>query len=281
MTVEEALRKGAVTLASVAERPRLEAEILMSEHLGRERVWLHMHGDRKMEDPKGYFALVERRCKSEPIEYITGKVSFYDLQLEVGPGVLIARPETELLVDMAAKIVEKYRLTNICEIGVGCGAVSIMLAKMFPNLRIVATDISEKALAYARKNVVRYGLEDRIELRQGDLLEGIETVPEMIVSNPPYICEKYTLPPSLLYEPKNALIGGVRGDEVLRRIVLAAKTRNVRHLVCEMGYDQKKPIIAFCAEEGLDEPKFYKDLAGLDRGFYLQITDAAHHASIQ
>ncbi|BDY12120.1 peptide chain release factor N(5)-glutamine methyltransferase [Hydrogenimonas cancrithermarum] len=272
MTIEEALREGAVTLASVADRPRLEAEILMSEHLGRERVWLHMHSDRKMEDPKGYFALVERRCKSEPIEYITGRVSFYDLQLEVGPGVLIARPETELLVDMAAKIVGKYRLTNICEIGVGSGAVSIMLAKMFPELRIVATDISEKALAYARKNVVRYGLEDRIELRQADLLEGIETVPEMIVSNPPYIGERYMLPHSLRYEPENALIGGVCGDELLQRIILTAKTRNVPHLVCEMGYDQRHPIVEFCAEQHLPEPKFYRDLAGLDRGFYVRMS---------
>ena len=272
MTIEEALREASVTLSSVSDRPRLESEILMAHHLQKERTWLHMHSDARLEDPEGFRHLVQRRKKSEPIEYITGRVSFYDIWLEVGEGVLIARPETELLVDMAAEVIRKYGLKRICEIGVGSGAVSIVLARKFPDLKIVATDISEDALKYARKNIAAYGLEERIELVHTDLLEDVEEKAcEMIVSNPPYICREYLLPHSVRYEPQNALIGGECGDELLKAIILEAKRRGVPHLVCEMGYDQRMSIAAFCRKQGLPEPKFYKDLAGLDRGFYLRM----------
>ncbi len=272
MTIEEALREASVILSKVSERPRLEAEILMAHHLRKERTWLHMHGDSDLEDPEGFWRLVERRKKSEPIEYITGRVSFYDIWLEVGEGVLIARPETELLVDMAAEVIRKHGLKRICEIGIGSGAVSVVLARKFPDLQITATDISEDALKYAQKNIAAYGLQERITLVHTDLLEGVdEEACEMIVSNPPYICREFLLPHSVRYEPQNALIGGECGDELLKAIILEAKRRGVPHLVCEMGYDQRESIATFCKEQGLPEPRFYKDLAGLDRGFYLKM----------
>ncbi len=273
MTVETALRDAAKKLSSIAERPRLEAEILMAHALGRERVWLHAHADHALteEASETFASLVQRRMKSEPIEYITGHVSFYDLDLEVGPGVLIARPETELLVDMAAEVVEEQGIGSVCEIGVGSGAVSIMLARKFPKLMITATDISPDALGYARKNIRKYGVEDRMRLVKADLMEGVEGDFEMIVSNPPYIKASYMLPHALKHEPQNALIGGESGDEVLQRIIMTAKQRNVRHLLCEMGYDQREAIMRFCERNELPSPTFYKDLAGLDRGFYLKL----------
>ena len=271
MTIEQALREASVILSSVSERPRLEAEILMAFHLGKERIWLHMHSDNLLEDPSNFRRLVERRKRSEPIEYIVGSVSFYDIQLEVGKGVLIARPETELLVDMAAEIIRKQNLRRICEIGVGSGAVSIVLARKFPRITITATDISEEALAYAVKNVEKYELTERITLVHTNLLDGVDDACEMIVSNPPYICKEYLLPHSVRYEPQNALIGGDFGDELLKEIISTAKERRVPHLVCEMGYDQRESIARFCVEQGLPKPRFYKDLAGLDRGFYLRL----------
>ncbi|RUM45384.1 MAG: peptide chain release factor N(5)-glutamine methyltransferase [Hydrogenimonas sp.] len=271
MTIDEALRDAVKMIASVAERPRLEAEILMAEHLGKERIWLHTHGDQPLENIENFFQLIERRAKSEPIEYILGRVSFYDLELKVGPGVLIARPETELLVDKAAEVIRIHNLTRVAEIGVGSGAISIMLAKLFPMLEIIATDISKEALEYARYNVQVYGLEDRIRLQQADLLEGVEEPIEMVVSNPPYISEDYQLPAPLHYEPKGALVGGSSGDELLQRIISTVKQRAIPHLVCEMGYDQRQPITTYCQHLNLPEPIFYKDLAGLDRGFYLKL----------
>ncbi|WP_201353001.1 peptide chain release factor N(5)-glutamine methyltransferase [Hydrogenimonas urashimensis] len=271
MTIEQALREASVLLSKVSERPRLEAEILMSHLLHKERTWLHTHSDESLGDEEGYRRFVERRRKSEPIEYIVGRVSFYDVELEVGKGVLIARPETELLVDMAAEVIRKHRLQRICEIGVGSGAVSIVLARKFPHLTIVATDISREALGYAEKNIKKYGLHERIELVHTNLLDGVSSECEMIVSNPPYICKAYLLPHSVRYEPQNALIGGECGDELLKEIILTAKRRKIPHLICEMGYDQRESIADFCTQKRLPAPRFYKDLAGLDRGFYLQL----------
>jgi len=272
MTIETVLREAVKKLSSIVERARLEAEILMAHALGRERVWLHAHSDHPLSDAAldAFDLLVHRRMKSEPIEYITGHVSFYDLELEVGPGVLVARPETELLVDMAAAVVEEQGIRRVCEIGVGSGAISIMLARKFPNLAITATDISSDALGYAEKNIRKYGVEDRIRVVKADLMEGVEGDFEMIVSNPPYIKASYTLPHALKHEPLNALIGGESGDELLQRIIMTAKAREVGHLLCEMGYDQREAIIRFCQRNGVPSPIFYKDLAGLDRGFHIE-----------
>ena len=271
MTIEKALRSAVKELSNVAQRPRLEAEILLSCHLNKDRVWLHTNSNKKIGEFKKFFKLVKRRREYEPIEYITGRVSFYDIELEVGAGVLIARPETELLVDKAADIIHKYNLKTMCEIGIGSGAVSIMLARFFPKLKIIATDISEDALSYAKKNIERYGFKDRIELHKTNLLDGIDENIEIIVSNPPYICKEFDLPKPVLYEPKNALFGGEVGDELLRKIILTAKGREIAHLVCEMGYDQRESIFNFCKSIGLNEPHFYKDLSDLDRGFYLKL----------
>ena len=270
-SIETALREATKRLRRVSDRPRLEAEILMAYHLGCERIWLHAHGDRELEDLSGYEALAARREKSEPIEYITGRVSFYDTELEVGEGVLIARPETELLVDMAAEVIRRHGLRRMCEIGVGSGAVSIVLARKFPRLQVVATDISSTALGYARRNVAAHGLRERIETVQTDLMEGVDSDFDLVVSNPPYISTDYLLPHSVRYEPQNALVGGEKGDELLRRIIDTCDERGIAHLVCEMGYDQRASIAGYCRDRGLPEPRFYKDLAGLDRGFYLRI----------
>ncbi len=272
MTIEEALRKASVMLAETASRPRLEAETLLAHLLGCERVRLHLNSSEELIEYEQFFGLVKRRAAAEPVEYITGKVSFYDTELEVGPGVLIARPETELLVDRCAEVIEAEHLSRIAEIGVGSGAVSIVLARKFPNLHITATDISADALDYAKRNIERYGLAERIELVECSLLEGVDANVEMIVSNPPYIGEDYELPAPLHYEPEKALVGGKRGDELLREIIDTANERKAAHLLCEMGYDQRDSILEYCRRLSLPAPQFYKDLAGFDRGFHLNLT---------
>ncbi len=267
MRIEEALKEASRILARKVDRPRYEAELLLAHHLGRERTWLHAHGDERMEREGRFFGLVERRRRGMPFEYIARKVSFYDIELEVGPGVLIARPETELLVDEAARLVAAGGVETVAEIGIGSGAVSIVLARKFPHLRIVATDISPEALGYAERNILRYGLQRRIFLRRCSLLDGVDEPVDLVVSNPPYIAESYELPTPLHYEPESALVGGREGDEVLKRILDTVKERTIPRVVCEMGYDQRDPIERHCELLGLPVPKFYRDLAGHDRGF--------------
>jgi release factor glutamine methyltransferase len=214
--------------------------------------------------------LVERRAAHQPYEYITESVSFYDIELEVAPGALIPRPETELLIDRAAELIERNGVTRIAEIGIGSGAISIVLARRFAHLRIVATDISREALIVAQRNIEAFGLTERIALHRCDLLEGIETPIEMIISNPPYIANGEQLEKNVVeFEPHTALFGGERGDELLRRIIHQAHGRGVRWLVCEMGWDQRDAIQAYVNEIGVEYIDFYRDLAGLDRGFVL------------
>ncbi|WP_457598157.1 N5-glutamine methyltransferase family protein [Hydrogenimonas sp.] len=267
MTIEEALKEASRMLARKVDRPRYEAELLLAHHLGCERIRLHAHGDESVNETSSFFTLVERRRQGMPVEYITGRVSFYDIELEVGPGVLIARPETELLVDEAAVLIAAGGVETVAEIGIGSGAVSIVLARKFPHLKIVATDISPEALGYAARNIARYGLQERIFPRRCNLLEGVEESVDLLVSNPPYIAESYELPTPLHYEPKGALVGGRRGDEVLKEILVTVKEREIPRVVCEMGYDQRVPIERYCETVGLPVPRFYRDLAGHDRGF--------------
>jgi len=270
MTLHQILQTTTDRLRPVTDRPRLEAEILLTAYLGVDRSYLLLHAEDELEDAVGFEAWVARRAHHEPVEYIMGRVSFYDIDLHIAPGALIPRPETEILVEKAAEVIREYGLTHIAEIGVGSGAVSIVLARMFPHLRIEASDISEDALAVARRNVETFGLADRITLRHTSLLDGIEAPVEMIVSNPPYIAPDADLAPNVVaYEPHTALFAEEQGDALLRRIITLAAQKHIKHVACEMGYDQRERISAFVKELGVYSAEFYTDLAGLDRGFVL------------
>ena len=270
MTIHDALAYAARTLSDVCERPRFEVELLLSYHLGCDRTYLIAHPDAEVSDEEGFGKLVKRRAAHEPYEYIVGKASFYDIELAAAPGVLIPRPETELLVDKVAEIIRAEKLNRIVEVGVGSGAISIVLARMFPSLRITATDISPDALRIARENIERFGLQNRIEPVHTDLLDGVDNAP-LVVSNPPYIAHDAPLNTNVKdYEPSQALFGGEQGDEVLKRLIDEVHARGIPYLACEMGYDQKAPIKAYVAQKGEYEIAFYKDLAGLDRGFVMK-----------
>ncbi len=267
MTVSEALQEATQQLRTVAERPRLEAEILLADHLGCERSMLLLRDREEIEDAGSFWQKIQRRQKHEPLEYITGRAGFYGEEFFVAPGVLIPRPETEILVEEAAAMIRSRDASRIVEIGVGSGAVSVSLARLFPELEIVATDISSEALTVAGENLRRFGLEDRIELRQGSLLDPVPESVELIVSNPPYVPEGTPLEPNVAdYEPHRALFAPGDGTELLRRIVLLGRERHVP-VLCEMGYDQRAAMESFFRDEGIENYRFYRDLAGLDRGF--------------
>ncbi len=272
-SIKEALSWAKERLSEACERPMFEAELLLSYNLEKDRIYLFMQENEEISDFGSFVKLVERRANYEPYEYITGKVSFYDMHLAVEPGVLIPRPETEILIDLVANIIKKENITKIAEIGVGSGAISIMLARMFSHLNIIATDICDTPLKVAQKNMETFGLTGQIELRKSNLIDKVSEPVELVVSNPPYIAEDCLLASNVIdYEPKEALFGGRVGDELLIQIILDVKSRGIRWLCCEMGYDQKVPISEFVNEVGVQSIEFYQDLAGFDRGFVIEFT---------
>jgi release factor glutamine methyltransferase len=270
MKINQILSWAKIALEKSCERPQFEAELLLAHHLGKDRTWLMIHERDEVEDIEGFKALVTRRANDEPYEYIVGKASFYDTHLKVEPGVLIPRPETEILIDLVAKIIQRERITSIAEIGVGSGAISVVLARKFPQLKIIATDICDTPLKVAGENIADHGLEEQITLRKSNLIDEVREPVELVVSNPPYIAEDFLLERNVAaYEPKEALFGGRVGDELLKQIITDVKARGIKWLACEMGYDQKVPIAAFVKEIGVQSVEFYQDLAGHDRGFVI------------
>ncbi|MFV0480802.1 MAG: HemK/PrmC family methyltransferase, partial [Campylobacteraceae bacterium] len=200
-------------------------------------------------------------------EYITKKASFYSRDFYVEEGVLIPRPETEILVDCAAQIIKKLNAKYIAEIGTGSGVISIMIALLFEDVEIVATDISNEAILLARKNAIKFGVENRVEFVHTSYLDGV-VLPEVLVSNPPYIAKSEALEEHVLNEPHTALFGGLRGDEILRDIIdIYNKNSEILALACEMGYDQKSSLEEYFKELHVKNYSFYKDLGGFDRGF--------------
>lgn len=211
---------------------------------------------------------VQKRASGEPLEYLIKVVSFYGELFHVNHGVLIPRPETELLIDYVSPLIEKYPINTLAEIGVGSGVVSIMLAKKFPHLKIIATDISEDALRLAEKNITLHGVKNQIRLLHSNLLDDVTDSIDALVSNPPYIANDFVLPENVRYEPEEALFGGAVGDELLREIIDLGLERNVKFMACEMGYDQKEKIDQYIMQKSTRfAVKFYQDMAGLDRGF--------------
>ncbi len=274
MTIKEALSWGSAQLSHASERPQYEAELLLAHHLKQDRMYLITHDRDELEDREGYETLIQRRAKNEPYEYIVGEASFYDIHLAVEEGVLIPRPETEVLIDLVAEIIENENITNIAEIGVGTGAISVVLARKFPELKVIATDICDAPLRVAQGNIDTFGLNEQIELRKSNLIDEVPENLELVVSNPPYIAEDFILESNVVdYEPKEALFGGRVGDELLKQIILDVKARGIKYLACEMGYDQKEPLQAFVNEVGVKSIEFYTDLAGFDRGFVITFNE--------
>lgn len=271
MTIKEGLSWAKEQLQEACERPSYEAELLLAYHLGKDRTYLLVHDRDNFADMDDFKKLIQRRAAHEPYEYIVGSASFYDIHLEVEKGVLIPRPETEILIDLVADIIEKENITRIAEIGVGSGAISIVLARKFPQLHIIATDISDIPLKVAGKNIETFGLSKQIELRKCNLLDEVHEPLELVVSNPPYIAEDFLLESNVIdYEPKEALFGGRIGDELLKQIILDVKKRGIKYLACEMGYDQKEPLQDFVNQIGVEYIRFYQDLAQFDRGFVIK-----------
>lgn len=241
--------------------------------LQKNTIWLHLNYDKECSCEKELEKLVQKRATNYPMEYITSRASFYGEVFNVKAGVLIPRPETEILVEKSEAILKEIENPIILEIGVGSGIISVMLAILIPNIKIIAVDINEKALELAKSNAIKHEVEDKITFIKSDLFENVPELKfDMVVSNPPYIANDYKLPKNVKYEPSNALFGGSIGDELLKNIIVQTEQRNIKYLLCEMGYDQKKPLTQHIQENisSYKKIEFYKDYDKFDRGFTLE-----------
>ncbi len=253
-------------------RASREAQLLLMAHVDKDELWLITNQNTQVQDTDKLFEWVKRRAKNEPFEYIVNKVSFYSEEFYIAQGALIPRPETEILIDEVLKnIVDKDSTMTILEVGIGSGIISIMLAKMLPNAKFIAVDISSDAIRIAKINIAKFGLEDRIDVRLGSLLEPVTESFDYLVSNPPYIENGVALESNLDYEPQNALFGGEIGDELIKELLDEVLRREIKFFSCEMGYDQKAKVTQYVESKKYKELKFYKDLSDFDIGFTLSV----------
>lgn len=261
----------AARLRGVVESPRREAELLLMAYLDKDQLYFITHQDEPIDDtdPK-LCEWIEKRSRNVPLEYLSNRVSFYSREFYVDEGALIPRPETECLIDEVLKRVDSNSEIMIVEVGAGSGIISILLALHLPRARFIAVDISPAALAVARRNVVAFGLEGRIELREGDLLTPVSEKIDLLVSNPPYIAYDAVLESNLSYEPQNALFGGAIGDEIIRRLLEEVYVRAIPVFACEMGFDQRLKVQEYLKNFAVQSLEFYTDLASFDRGFILK-----------
>ena len=272
MTIKDTVRKYTNELKQVTHIPAKEVEILMLHLLEKNTIWLHLNYNNEFLKEKELANLVKKRATNYPLEYIINKASFYGEMFIVKEGVLIPRPETEFLLENALEILkDKKETQTILEIGTGSGIISVMLALLVPNIKIIAVDINEKALALAKENAIKHNVQDKIEFRFSNLYENVnEDDIFLCISNPPYIANDYKLPTNVKYEPSNALFGGNIGDELLKDIIKNTSERKIPYLLCEMGYDQKNPLENYFKEFNVDSYSFYKDYESFDRGFTLK-----------
>ncbi len=253
--------------------PRLDAEVLLAHVLGLRRIDLYLQFDRPVQaDERARFReLVRlRAAKRVPVAYLTGVREFWSRSFEVGPAVLIPRPETETLVRAALEL----PASRVLEIGVGSGAVAAALALERPELSVVATDCSAAALAVARANLERLGVAERVQLRDGDVAaDGLGAQGDgpfdVIVSNPPYIArgELADLEPELQHEPPLALDGGPDGLDVIRRILHAGPGLLAADgaILLEIGCGQAPAVASLMESAGARQVETRRDYAGIER----------------
>jgi release factor glutamine methyltransferase len=274
MTVAEGLRDGAKLLQenSIAD-PESEAVLLMCHALKRDRAFVYAHPEYCLCAIESilYKAVIRRRASHEPFQYITGHQEFFGLEFEVTPDVLIPRPETEILVEAA---INEFRDRGPCrflEVGVGSGCISVSILANLPRARVVATDVSYKALVVAGNNADRNGVSDRLELQLADVYENIDDRDfDLIVSNPPYVADADldSLQREVRdFEPKTALSGGHDGLDIIRRIIRGAPKllKENGMLLIEIGWDQSERVATILKEQGWKNFELLPDLQSIPR----------------
>jgi len=284
MTLREALsRARSILIDRDIEDAALEGELLLRHTLGISRVQLYLNLDYPL-DPwqwQSFWKLVGRRLSGEPAAYITEHREFYGHDFSVDSRVLIPRPETELLVETTLGLVVNRPAVTIVDVGTGSGAVAVSLALALPEAKIYATDMSEAALEVALRNCRRNGVENRIRLLQGDLLEPLPVMADILVTNMPYVKSSEVKSIGLAdYEPLMALDGGSDGLEVIRRLCyqVGDRLRSGGSLLLEVGQGQAEAVADLLGSLfPLADIEIKRDPGGIERVVWLRLpaTDEA------
>jgi len=259
--------------------------MLLGHILGVERLKLYTDPDRPATDLEraAFKELVERAAVHEPVDYLVGRAPFFAMSFRVSPAVLIPRPSTETVVE---HIIQHSRRTPgfhsplVADVGTGCGAIAVALAKHASGSRVIATDVSEQALEVACENAAAHNVADQIDFLQGDLLEPIKQCGRRVrylAANPPYISddEWQDVPPNVKdYEPVTALRGGVDGLKFIRPIIAGARDvlDSPGQLVLEIAASQKDAALKLAHTAGLTNPHVLADHEGLPRVLVAELT---------
>jgi release factor glutamine methyltransferase len=269
--ISRALADAARQLDKASDSARLDAELLMAEALNIDRDKLILSPpDRKV--PDRFWTMVERRKAGEPVAYITGRRGFWNVELHVGPGVLIPRPDSEVLI---AAAIEHFDGTGgpgrILDLGTGPGTLLLAALDIWPTATGVGVDVSRQALAFASANARRLGFDDRAELKLGNWAEGIRQKFDLILCNPPYVAEGAELGPGVAeFEPDEALYAGEEGLDAYRALApqLPLLLEPGGLAAVEIGFDQAEAVTELLARDGL-ESRVANDFGGRPRAVLL------------
>lgn len=281
MEINAVLREGVRRMGSREYlNPTLDSVLLLSYLLNVDKIYIYTHGGEEVssEIVDKFFSLVEKRREGYPMNYILKEKEFMGLKFYIEEGVLIPRPDTEILVEYILNMIgERFGSSplNIVDIGAGSGCISLSLAWYIKNAFVYSIDIDDKALKVTGENIERLGLSSKVKLLKGDIFEGIKSLQlegkiDIIVSNPPYIPPKVieTLQPEVKdYEPRRALDGGEDGLDYYRRIIPDSKVylKDNGIVAFEIGFDQGDDVRNIFLREGFSKVDILKDLQGLDR----------------
>jgi release factor glutamine methyltransferase len=264
-SVRDALGGAVEALAAAGvESPRLDAELLLAEATGWDRTHLIASPEADVSSTAGrrFGEMVRRRLRREPVAYILGRKGFRHIDLAVDRRVLVPRPETELLVELALELVPG----RVLDIGTGSGAIALAIADELPECEVTATDSSPAALEVAQANAERLGLSERVELTR-PILPAEERKFDLVVANLPYVSEAEleSLEPEVSrWEPREALLGGPDGLDVLR-VTIPAAAAFAPVLALEVGQGQAAAVTEILAEAGFGAVQTRRDLAGIER----------------
>lgn len=269
--IARALSRATQQLSVTSDTPRLDAELLMAHALGVERDTLLLSRQDGMV-PAVYPSLVDRRLGGEPLAYITGRRAFWNIELEVGPGALVPRPDSETLITAA---IEHFAGTGgperILDLGTGPGTLLLAALDQWPRATGIGVDLSTEALRFAQANAHRLGIDGRAEFRAGDWAKGIDERFDLVLVNPPYVAEGAELGPGVAeHEPSEALFAGAEGLDEYRRLA-----PDIERLIApggfaaiEIGYGQSDTVAELLAAQGL-KPQLAHDLGGRPRAMLI------------
>jgi len=269
--IARALADATRQLTETSDTARLDAELLMAEalHIDRDKLILSPP-DRDV--PKRFFSMVKRRIKGEPVAYITGRRAFWNIDLHVGPGVLVPRPDSEVLIASAIEHFDGAEgPTRILDLGTGPGTLLLAALDVWPDATGVGVDVSRRALSYASANARRLGFERRLKLKIGDWASGLKESFDLVLCNPPYVAEGAELGPGVReYEPDEALFAGENGLDAYRALApqLPRLLTKGGLAAVEIGQDQAAPVKDLLARDGLNA-KIARDFGDRPRALLL------------